>query len=352
MFVESCGKFVAVFAICSWAMNASAQSATLYGIVDSGIYYQSKSAGNKGAIFGALDGGDYPSIYGLMGSEDLGGGLTAGFKLEGGFSSTSGAFGNSNGGIFGRNAYVSLGNEFGTVRAGLQFSPFFTTVVINGDPRGAPNNGSMLPIYLDNFLIAGMFDSNSIVYLSPKIAGFSGSFEYAPGGAPGSLLNGQRISASVSYESGALGGDLAYYQSRDVSSGKVTLLGRSADLRYTLGSVRFAVGGTNFRNTSGSIGTNVYVIDGGANWQVTPVLGLNGAVYYSFDKTTKQNQSTMVAIGSTYSLSKRTSLYAQAAYVQNRGTMGTGINANANGQFGGLPEGGTSSVNIGIRHLF
>ena len=352
MLTESCGKFLAGCAICFWAMGVSAQSVTLYGIADTGIYYQSRSTGNKGAIVGALDGGEAPSLYGLTGSEDLGGGLTAGFKLEGGLNTTSGAFGNSNGGMFGRNAYVSLGNALGTVRAGLQFSPFFTAIVINGDPRGGPNNGSMLPIYADNFGITGLFDSNAIEYLSPQILGFSGAVEYSPGGTPGSLLNGQRISASVSYDRGPLAGDVAYYQARDVTSGEVTFQGKMVDLRYTLSSVRFSVGATNFRNTSGATGTNVYVMDGGAYWHVTPALGLNGAVYYSFDKTTKQNQSTMVALGVDYSLSKRTTLYGQAAYVQNRGTMGTGINANADGQMAGLPQGGTTSVNFGIKHFF
>lgn len=156
----------------------------------------------------------------------------------------------------------------------------------------------------------------------------------------------------MSYDEGPLAGDLAYYQARDVTTGKVDMLGKMVDLRYTFSSVRVSVGATNFRNTSGAVGTNVYVYDAGAYWHVTPTLGLNGAVYYSSDKTTKQNHSTMVALGVDYSLSKRTTLYGQAAYVQNRGTMGTGINANAQGQIAGLPQGGTTSVNFGIRHFF
>jgi len=353
MLTQSCGKIVAGCAIGFVACAAQAQSqVTLYGIADTGIFYQSKSTGNNGAIVGSLDGGEAPSLYGLEGKEDLGGGLTANFKLEGGFNTTSGQFGNSNGNMFGRNAYVGLSGVFGTVRAGLQFSPFFTAVVLNGDPRGGPNNGSLLPIYADNFGITGLFDSNAIEYLSPQIAGFSGQVEYSPGGNPGSYLTNQRVSAMISYNRGPLAGDIAYYQARSTTNGQVTMEGRTVDIRYTFSTVQVAVAATNFRNTSQNPGTNVYVFDGGAYWHITPTIGLNGAVYYSCDEATRQNQSTMVAMGVDYSLSKRTTLYGQIGYVQNRGTMGTGLNANADGQLAGLPQGATTTVNFGIKHFF
>jgi predicted porin len=327
-------------------------SVTLYGIADTGLYYQSQTTGSKGSAFSALDGGWYPSLFGLTGKEDLGGGLHASFKLESGITTTTGALGNSNGGLFGRNAYVELGGGFGTFRAGLQFSPFFKTVSIDGDPRGGANNGSIFNIYVDAFGLAGLFDSNAIEYLTPTIAGFSGELEYVPGGVAGSLLYGQRISASMKYQTGPFEANAAYYQARDTTDGAVVLRGKTIDVKYTFNSVKATLAATNFRNTTAGPGLDVYVVDAGANWHVNPALSLDAGVYYTFDETTKPNQSTLFAVGAEYSLSVRTTLYAQVAYVQNRGNMGTGISANSPGQIYGLPEGGTTGVNVGIRHYF
>ncbi|WP_156992365.1 porin, partial [Paraburkholderia oxyphila] len=65
-------------ALC-FAVAAQAQSSvTLYGIVDAGLLYLSKTrdaaGGNGGKFFGFTDGGQMPSLFGLKGDEDLGGG--------------------------------------------------------------------------------------------------------------------------------------------------------------------------------------------------------------------------------------------------------------------------------------
>ena len=333
---------------------AHAQSSvTLYGNMDTGLYYQSKTAGNGGKMYSALDGGSFPSFWGVTGKEDLGGGFHMGFKIESGIDTTNGGFGNSNGNLFGRQAYLEFGGGFGRIRAGLQFSPFFVTNNINGDPRGGLNNGGILPIYVNGFNgISGIFDSNAIEYLSPTVGGFSASIEFAPGGVAGSFQDNQRISASLNYQGASFGADIAYYQARDNGAGFVSLRGKTADLKYTLGPVKLTAQATNYQNNAPGVNTDDYVYDAGLIWNVTPALSLNGAYYYVYDKAHKPNQSSLVAVGANYSLSTRTTLYAQAAYVENRGTMGTGIAANAPGQIMGLPQGGTTGVNIGIRHYF
>jgi predicted porin len=92
-----------------FVVGAHAQSSvTLYGLVDGGVLYLSKTqnstGGNGGKLFGFTDSGQVPSQFGVRGTEDLGGGLSAEFKLESGISIANGGFNDSNGNFFGRQA--------------------------------------------------------------------------------------------------------------------------------------------------------------------------------------------------------------------------------------------------------
>ena len=60
-------------------------------------------------------------MFGLRGSEDLGGGLKAIFTLESGFNIGNGKFAN-NSGMFNRQSFVGLSSaQFGTVTLGRQY---------------------------------------------------------------------------------------------------------------------------------------------------------------------------------------------------------------------------------------
>lgn len=52
-------------------------SVTLYGIVDSGILYKTHAAAGGGSAWSVASGIDSTSRWGLIGREDLGGGLKA-----------------------------------------------------------------------------------------------------------------------------------------------------------------------------------------------------------------------------------------------------------------------------------
>ncbi|WP_428996017.1 porin [Paraburkholderia ferrariae] len=88
-------------------------SVTLYGVLDAGLLYTSRAVNASGTNIG------------LRGTEDLGGGLSAIFDLESGIDVANGGFGNSNGNVFGRQAWIALNGGFGTLQAGLQYSPFW-----------------------------------------------------------------------------------------------------------------------------------------------------------------------------------------------------------------------------------
>ncbi|CAE6797956.1 Outer membrane porin protein 32 [Paraburkholderia aspalathi] len=117
------------------AQSAHAQSSvTLYGIVDGSILYTNKTLNattgqNAGRQYSFTDSGLSGSRFGLRGAEDLGGSMRAIFELESGISIANGAFSNSNGNAFGRQAWVGVDSRYGTVKAGLQFSPFFLVLL-------------------------------------------------------------------------------------------------------------------------------------------------------------------------------------------------------------------------------
>jgi general bacterial porin, GBP family len=93
---------VAVAVTGSVAQAAFAQSSvTLYGIVDAGFTYTNNQKGNS--AYQATQGNVQGSRWGLLGSEDLGGGNKVLFRLENGFSLESGASGQG-GRMFGRSA--------------------------------------------------------------------------------------------------------------------------------------------------------------------------------------------------------------------------------------------------------
>ncbi|MGC8000522.1 porin, partial [Salmonella enterica] len=68
------------------------------------------------------------SKLGVMGSEDLGGGTSALFRLENGFNADTGAM-SSSGVLFNRQSYVGLASrDWDQITVGRQYTPYFQYV--------------------------------------------------------------------------------------------------------------------------------------------------------------------------------------------------------------------------------
>jgi len=161
------------------ANNASAQSTTgasveIYGVLDTVFGTQTHSFGGNSnfpatvnplspnnapnSTTGLFNGGVQASRWGFRGTEDLGSGIQAFFTMESGFNLPSGTVANcaaslannggptssgkapaptsdsancsTNGNLFGRQAFVGLRDaQWGSVAAGLNYSPIFDVVV-------------------------------------------------------------------------------------------------------------------------------------------------------------------------------------------------------------------------------
>jgi predicted porin len=354
------GKIVCSLSLCMASVLstdvAHAQSGvTLYGLMDGGFLYTSKTAGtsgqNEGHQFSAIDSGAEPTQFGLFGTEDLGGSLKAKFRLESGVSVMNGGFNDSNGNLFGRQAYVALSGPYGEATIGLQFSPFFLALY-ETDARGFSQFGSGVVNYADSVLATGIFNSNGIAYTSPQIYGFQGSALFAFGGRSGDFQAGRQYSAKLEYENGTLLLNAAVYSGNGGGAvqtpvpSDVEFWGRTIGVTWKFGVVTAKAQFVNYK-VAQSFNSNIY--SGGLDWYAAPQLDVNGGVWYTSDRNHTENHSIMCAVGATYFVSKRTALYAQVAVVNNHGAMDTGLSLN--GALYGV-RGTTAGANIGMRQTF
>ncbi|WP_408436723.1 porin [Paraburkholderia sediminicola] len=355
--IAACGTVVTGAVCMALGNSAYAQSSvTLYGVLDASIMYTSKSLDpvtgqNAGKTIAFADAGRAASRIGMQGSEDLGGGLRALFTLESGIDTGTGGFNISNGNFFGRQAWVGLDSPYGTTKLGLQYSPF-VLAAISLDPRGASLFGTSAVNYVDNVLGTGLFTPNAVSYTSPRIAGLQGRALLGLGNVAGSFNSGRIYSGSVDYQNGGLLIDAAIYDGNGGSSiitpvpTTVEFEGRLIGAAYRFGPVTVKASFINFK-VAGSLNNNVYI--GGLEFYPTPAVTLDAGVQYTRDCDDSANHSILTSAGAEYALSKRTSLYAQVALVNNHGAMKTGL-AVSGATF--EPAGTAIGADVGIRHQF
>ena len=381
---------------------------TVYGIIDASVISQSKvptlvpGVGSApptvgtGSVLGFQDGQILPSIYGLKGSEDLGGGLKAGFDLEGGFHSGTGGFNSSNGNIFGRQANLSLSGEWGAFTAGLQLDPALVAAIAT-EPRGMTDSLSSLGLWIITTLNngspfnlpgsaggvdlqGGIFDANAISY-SYAGNGFSVGVLYAFGGVAGSTAANSQTSIGASYSNSGLTVSAGWAQDK-ANNGQGTATYYTGDnsqidfigVGYATGpfAVRFQY--QEFKSgyangVAGFVGTAANDVKDwgiGFDWKAGANT-LNLAYYNAKDDGSNLGganvnvggKTTELALLDTYALSKRTSVYAQIGSLkadQLTTTSGPGNSVFLNGVVytpAAASPGNTSTIiGAGIQHEF
>jgi predicted porin len=387
---------VAAAALCTAGAANAEGSVTLYGIADAGVMYLSHSTpefnGGTGTahVFQLTNSGYSPSLWGLKGTEDLGGGLEADFKLESGINLANGGYDNpgGNNGLFNRIAEVGLSGGFGTVMAGLQISPFFD-IIYALDPRGAGEFGSILTPVSENSLIASVFVPNAVSYTSPDIGGFQAAGLFALGGVAGSFQTGRAWSVSGKYTNGTLLAGAAYISANNAADSALASISSlypinvrayTAGVSYKFGGLTAKAAFANFKANRVPVSvdpelpyatnTSVNIYSGGVDYFALPYLDLTAGVYYQQDRVNSGGHSVMGAVGTQFFLSKRTSLYAQVGLVNNTCAhdgvcLGSGLSVESGGSgvgglqgLGlaaeglGLPPGTTVGADVGIRTTF
>ncbi|WP_321936338.1 porin [Paraburkholderia sp. J8-2] len=354
-------------------------SVTLYGLIDEGFGFTNNAGGKK--AYQTQSGWDAGDRWGLKGSEDLGGGLSAIFTLENGFSLDSGALGQG-GRIFGRQAFVGMKSDsLGTVTFGRQYDTivdYLGPLTANGGYGGWPFAHPYDNDNTDNTFRA----NNAVKYSSPKFGGAQIEGLYGFSNQAGGFATNRLYSTGVSYSGGGLSLAAAYLQA---NAGGANASGALATndtnfvaqrqqtwgvaATYVLGS---ATAGLNYTHTSllnptssayiGSLGTtsslkfdNVEVF---GKYQFTPAFF--GLVMYNFtegnlDTSTGKSKPKWNQVGllGDYYLSKRTDVYVQGTYQHVTGGEGT-VFANAYITGSAAPSSNNSQLllRIGMKHAF
>jgi predicted porin len=349
------------------ASTAAMAETTVYGTLD----VSAAKLTNQATAFDG-SGNWAGSIFGFTGSEEVDGGLKVTYALELGLNAGSGrmANGGTAGGIdstasgsaagtatsagstvFNRQANVGLAGDFGSIKAGLQLSPYIASVVGTGV---ATNNES----YYVNLLAmsgsasatvdgtragstGGFFIPNSVSYTTPNIGGFSATALTAlsnsgVASSDTTAVNEQKYSSySVSYSAGDIRVSGAYESARtNLLAGLAESSNMAISATYHMGPARIA--GAYIDHNRAANNTNDFrTYSLGAAFDATDKIELS-ANYASTNATTK---STLAVAGAQYKLSKSTALYATVG----RGTNGVSPLYSTFGANVGTGTGNTSS---------
>ena len=250
-------SLLAVAVLGTAAGFACAADVTLYGVVDTGLLYQSNKVTTDGhefaddKTFGLESGVSSASRFGLKGTEDLGNGLKVGFKLENGFNADDGSLGNG-GRLFGREASLTVSGDFGALSMGRMggiggAAGTYDVVFATADAFDGGDNAILGLQSSDRF-------DNMITYQTPKFAGVQGTFQYSfkqdnkddlqKDRREGSAAVDRYASAALTGEFGALNTVVAYEffnwasnagkanSAKDVDDGHVVYLGGNYDCGF------------------------------------------------------------------------------------------------------------------------
>ena len=326
------------------ATTAMAQSSvTLYGRINTTVERQKLGDVSNTVMQ------NNASRWGIRGVEDLGGGLKAGFVLESGFSSDTGAATST---FFGRQSEVNLSGNFGMVRLGNFFpESYFATAdyvsMHNHDTGPSADALYIDPVWMGSAggaaavsqggRVDGLGSGNKIAYRTPVFGGFwaEGAMSFHEK-ATVQEKNGYDL--AVNYATGplALGGGYSQV-------GGAKQLGLRAS--YTFG--QFVVGGYYQRNDEFTLGTR-------NNFRLSGMYTLGASEFHAnvgrANSWSNRDDSaaTQWTLGYNYNLSKRTKVYTYYTRINN------GKNAAYGTVYGAADSMGKdfSSFAVGVRHAF
>ena len=348
---------LAVLAASGAAMAQS--SVTLFGIVDTGVGYID-NGGNEVAgstagqnKYGMTTSGNATSRLGFRGVEDLGGGLKAGFWLEG---QIDGDDGNAAGFNFKRRSTLSLMGGFGEVRLGRDLTPGYSKF-ISYDLFGQVGMGQFLgwSSKLYGADVGGVRADNMLSYYTPNFGGFTAGVSYGFGEDTASSKTNRYVGGYVAFDNGPISVALAMDKNNGnlpttpAVNGDRTQVSLGGSYDFGMLKASALVQQVEFEPT---VGTGKVKVDNWALGLSAPVgPGTVKAQYASYDLKDSSNEAQQLSVGYVYDLSKRTAVYGTVSFLKNKGASAVSLAGN------GLSLGGASGENqtgyqVGIRHAF
>jgi len=279
------------------------------------------TTGNKNAtVYG--DGATFSPILGFKGTEDIGGGLKAGFDLQTDVQTNNGGMNNS--GLFRRQANSSIAsNEFGEVKLGLTTNPIIAT------------NGLLMPVAGNSVSTstssamgyADFYTKNAVTYTTPSVMGLVGQVQRGMSNNLDSNKDGSVTAWSLNYTNGPLAIRAAHQDRKDngvtsSSNASTSAIGTAntagfdkqgsiVGASYAIGPVTVAAAALKTKNAT--------VLDGARTTRAGQQFGIGytTGAWLLGGSYTKAEDSKMTNLQARYALSKRTNLIGQYGIADN-----------------------------------
>ena len=326
---------LALTALASAAMAQS--SVTVFGVVDMSAREVKNGPVTQKQL---ANDGNSSSRLGFRGTEDLGGGLSAGFWLE---SQIVGDTGTTNATRFWhRRSTVSLASkDLGEIRLGRDQTPAWTALA-EIDPFGLVGVGDASTTYV---ALAGVDtrtrSDNMVSYFTPSLGGFYGQLSAAAGeGVAGRKYKGGR----AGFRSGPLDVNAVYSQTT-VTTDDVKL--SMVNASYDFGIVK--LGASVQEQEYQSAKDRHYTLGASVPLGVTVLKASYNQARGS--GTLAGRDAKQFALGAVYNFSRRTAVYGTYADIKNSGSANYTVAA-ISGYTLPATQQKSSGFEVGLRHAF
>jgi predicted porin len=339
-------SLLALAALTAFTGAAYAQSSvTLFGIVDlNARRVTNETAAGSRSIWTQSQDGIASSRLGFRGVEDIGGGLRAGFWIEGALNPD---VGNAAGQTWQRRSTVSLMGGFGEVRLGRDYTPDFWNHTVY-DPFGTNGVGSSVNTFTAlNGAGTLVRANNTFGYFLPAMGGVFGQVQVALGEG---VAGNKHTAARIGYAGGPVSVAVSFGKT-DVTENpsvewKRINVGGSFNMGFMTLMAQYNVG-----EASGGAGNGQEI----AHYMVGGTVPF-GASTLKFSYVNSEGKGTIstrdatqIAIGYQYDMSKRTAVYGNFARVSNDGSATYVVGGGVAGQVAGKDSTG---FEVGVRHTF
>ena len=350
------------------------------------VGYQSINyKGSNNTVNGIGNNGSSTSQINFRGTEDLGGGLKANFRVETDWNTVSnkGNTGSASTPVVAGNETVAAASSFGNgeIRVGLAggFGSIDAGAVnyntlgtyLTGQPFGTAIGSGFRTFYVNDTAAAAsnVRSDNSIKYVSPSFSGLTASLYYA-GKQTKAVDTANTVTSGVTtaygvkqtsfgglgaydmvgttelglnYANGPLAASFSTLKQdyKDVGTGTTDQTVNTLGANYTMGAAKlFGLYQTNKTNTN-SVNNKTFTISGTYTMGSVVLMVQAGQL-----KNVADLKSKMFALGADYNLSKRTAVYARYESIDDKAGVAATAIAAVNG------ETTRTRTAVGVRHAF
>ena len=350
--------------------DVSGTKISIFGIIDAGFLYQSKSDPDGDSKTSMETSGLRQSVLGFKGDRDLGNGMNAFFNLEMHFDTDNGEFhgtGDASGSgriLWRRQANVGLSGDWGSVTIGRQYGPALLAH-IGTEPRAFKEQFSNLYAWAYNQFAAtagavgterntnndvGIFFSNSIQYRN-TVGPISFGVLYALGEQPDTNTDNSVWAVGAAYN-GPVTVSASYQVMKDQATGNDNVKHAGLGIAVPFGDLTFKANYLNAKNETrdGDEVSNVDGIGVGVDYRWNEKNTATVAFYRNKDDENDDDETNNLVVSNDYAVRPDTTIYTQLAYVDagDAATIKTSIVA------AGVPAVGekTLLLNVGINFAF